>query len=186
MKQPFLSPIRDFSLIALMAALTAVGAFITIPIPHVPFSLQIFFAILSGALLGSKRGAAAVGIYVLLGLCGLPVFTKGAGISYLLQPTFGYLAGFIACAWICGKIIEHKKSHDFKTMLTACFAGAGVDFAIGIVYFYCIMNLYLGKGMSLWSVIFSTFLIFIPADTALMIFAAYLGKRLAPILKINF
>lgn len=185
MKQPSLSPIRDFSLIALMAALTAVGAFITVPIPPVPFSLQIFFAILSGALLGSKKGAAAVGIYVLLGLCGLPVFTKGVGISYLLQPTFGYLAGFIVGAWVCGKIIEHKKSYDFKTMLAACFAGAGVDFAIGIVYFYCIMNLYLGKGMSLWSVIFSTFLIFIPADTALMIFAAYLGKRLTPILKIN-
>ena len=114
MKQPSLSPIRDFSLIALMAALTAVGAFITVPIPPVPFSLQIFFAILSGALLGSKKGAAAVGIYVLLGLCGLPVFTKGAGISYLLQPTFGYLAGFIVGAWVCGKIIEHKRICDIK------------------------------------------------------------------------
>ena len=63
------------------------------------------------------------------------------------------------------------------------FAGAGTDFAIGVVYFYAIMNLYLGKGMSLWAVLYSTFLIFIPADAVLMVLAAYLGKRLTPILK---
>lgn len=89
------SKVRDISLMALFSALTAIGAFITIPIPPVPFTLQIFFAILAGALLGSKRGFISVGVYVLLGLCGLPVFTKGAGLSYIFQPTFGYLAGFI-------------------------------------------------------------------------------------------
>ena len=71
--------VRDLSLMALFAALTAVGAFITIPVPPVPFSLQIFFAILAGALLGSRQGAMSIVIYLLLGLCGLPVFTKGAG-----------------------------------------------------------------------------------------------------------
>ena len=86
------SKIKDLTLMALFAALTAVGAFITIPVPPVPFSLQIFFAILAGALLGSRRGAISVAVYVLLGLCGLPVFTKGAGLSYIFQPTFGYLA----------------------------------------------------------------------------------------------
>lgn len=96
------SKIKDLTLMALFAALTAVGAFITIPVPPVPFSLQIFFAILAGALLGSRRGAISVGVYVLLGLCGLPVFTKGAGLSYIFQPTFGYLAGFILGAWLCG------------------------------------------------------------------------------------
>ena len=76
-----------------------------------------------------------------------------------------------------------RKDYSFKTMLLGCFAGAGTDFAIGIVYFYAIMNLYLGKGMSLWAVLYSTFLIFIPADAVLMVLAAYLGKRLTPILK---
>ena len=90
------SKIKDLTLMALFAALTAVGAFITIPVPPVPFSLQIFFAILAGALLGSRRGAISVGVYVLLGLCGLPVFTKGAGLSYIFQPTFGYLAGWLS------------------------------------------------------------------------------------------
>ena len=123
--------VRNLSLMALFAALTAVGAFITIPVPPVPFSLQIFFAILAGALLGSRQGAMSIVIYLLLGLCGLPVFTKGAGLSYLLQPTFGYLLGFVPAAWLCGKIIEVRKSSSFRTMLVACFSAAGVDFAVG-------------------------------------------------------
>ena len=164
------SKIKDLTLMALFAALTAVGAFITIPVPPVPFSLQIFFAILAGALLGSRRGAISVGVYVLLGLCGLPVFTKGAGLSYIFQPTFGYLAGFILGAWLCGKIVELRADKGMKTMLLACFAGAAADFAVGIVY--------LGSEMGLWAVLYSTFIIFIPADTLLMVLAAYLGKRL--------
>lgn len=174
---------RDLALCALFASLTAIGAFITIPVPPVPFSLQIFFAILAGVILGPKRGSLSIAVYVLLGLCGLPIFTKGAGPAYVLQPTFGYLAGFILGAWVAGYIMEKRGDDSFRTTLLACFAGAGVDFVIGVVYFYLIINLYMGKGMSLLSVIYSTFLIFIPADALLMIFAAYLAKRLLPVLK---
>ena len=166
--------VRDLSLMALFAALTAVGAFITIPVPPVPFSLQIFFAILAGALLGSRQGAMSIVIYLLLGLCGLPVFTKGAGLSYLLQPTFGYLLGFVPAAWLCGKIIEVRKSSSFRTML---------DFAIGCGYYALITNLWLGKGISAGAILYSTFLIFVPADTLLMVLAAFLGSRLLPILR---
>ena len=167
----------------MFAALTAVGAFITIPVPPVPFSLQIFFAILAGALLGSRQGAMSIVIYLLLGLCGLPVFTKGAGLSYLLQPTFGYLLGFVPAAWLCGKIIEVRKSSSFRTMLVACFSAAGVDFAIGCGYYALITNLWLGKGISAGAILYSTFLIFVPADTLLMVLAAFLGSRLLPILR---
>lgn len=177
------SKTRDLALCALFAALTAIGAFITIPIPPVPFTMQIFFAILSGVFLGPKRGALSVAVYIFMGLCGAPVFTKGAGPSYLLQPTFGYLAGFILGAWLTGYIIEKRGDHSFRTMLYACFAGAAVDFAIGAAYFYCIINLYMGKGMSIMAVLYSTLILFIPADTILMIFAAALGKRLLPVLK---
>ncbi len=168
---------KDLTLMGLFAALTAVGAFITIPVPPVPFTLQIFFAILSGALLGSRRGATSVGVYVLLGLCGLPVFTKGAGPSYIFQPTFGYLLGFILGAWVCGKITE-SRSKTFGTMLLGCLAGALANFVVGMAYFYVIQNLYLGQQMGLWSILYSSFLIFLPADGVLMVLAAYLAKRL--------
>ena len=97
-------------------------------------------------------------IYLLLGLCGLPVFTKGAGLSYLLQPTFGYLLGFVAAALrLCGKIIELCKSSNFRTLLVACFSAAGVDFAIGCGYYALITNLWLGKGMSAGAILYRPF-----------------------------
>lgn len=174
---------RSMLLCGLFAALTAIGAFITIPIPPVPFSMQIFFAILSGLILGANQGAASVGVYILLGLIGLPVFTKGGGLSYIFQPTFGYLIGFVAGAWLAGYIVKKRGDYSIKTMLLAAFAGAGVDFVIGIPYFYLIMNLYLQNEMGIGAVVYSTFLLFLPADVILMIFAAIFASKVCPILK---
>lgn len=177
------SKTRSLALCALFAALTAVGAFLTIPVPPVPFTLQIFFAILSGMLLSSRRGAASVGVYVLLGLCGLPVLAKGAGPSYIFQPTFGYLAGFILGAWVAGKWVEMRRSSSFSTMLQAALLGMAVDFALGAGYFYLLMNVYLGKGMSLGAVLWSTVILFLPADLLLMALAAWVASRLRPVLQ---
>ena len=84
----------------MFASLMAVGAFIKVMIPlgvwQVTFSLQFFFALLAGFLLGSKRGLAAVGCYLLIGLAGVPVFAHGGGLMYLMKPTFGFLIGFAA------------------------------------------------------------------------------------------
>ncbi|WP_312461130.1 biotin transporter BioY, partial [Proteiniclasticum sp.] len=99
-RQPFLTT-RELTLLPLFTVLTAVGAFIKIPIGAVPVSLQTVFVLLSALLLG-KKAAISQGVYVLLGLLGLPIFTGGGGIGYVLTPTFGYLMGFIAAAFIVG------------------------------------------------------------------------------------
>ena len=59
------------------------------------FTLQFFFVLLAGIILGGKRGALAVGCYVALGLIGIPIFAAGGGIGYIFRPSFGYLLGFI-------------------------------------------------------------------------------------------
>ena len=68
-------PVRTMTLSALFAVLTAVGAFIRIPFPLVPITLQTFFVFLSGALLGSRAGALAQVLYLGMGLIGLPIFS---------------------------------------------------------------------------------------------------------------
>lgn len=73
-------PVRIMTLSALFAVLTALGAFIRIPFPLVPITLQTFFVFLSGTLLGSRAGALAQVLYVGMGLIGLPVFTGGGGV----------------------------------------------------------------------------------------------------------
>ena len=89
MKEKSKSTVYSLILCALFAALIAVGAFIKIPVPFVPFTLQLLFTTLAGIVLGPKYGALSVGVYILIGLCGVPIFTQGGGPAYVLQPTFG-------------------------------------------------------------------------------------------------
>ena len=83
---------------SLFVSLIAVGAFIKIPLPVVPFTLQFLFTMMAGLLLEGKLGAASVGIYILIGLFGLPVFAEGGGPAYILKPGFGYIIGFAAAS----------------------------------------------------------------------------------------
>ncbi|MBQ4431071.1 MAG: biotin transporter BioY, partial [Synergistaceae bacterium] len=87
------------TLCALFAALIAIGTHIKIPTPLLPLTFQTFFVVLAGLVLGGKYGALSVCVYVIAGLAGLPVFTGSA-----LNPTFGYIIGFIPGAWIAGYI----------------------------------------------------------------------------------
>jgi len=175
--------VKSLILCALFAALIAVGAFIKIPIPPVPFTLQVFFIAMAGVLIGPRDATIAVGVYVLLGLIGVPVFTKPAGPGYIFEPTFGYILGFVLDAFVTGAIVKKRGDSSFITMIIACLSGVGCSFLIGVPYFYMIMNLYLKNQMAITTVLYSTFLLFIPADVVLMILAAYIGKKVRPILK---
>jgi len=100
----------SYSLASLFSTLTALGAYISIPISHVPITLQTFFVYLAGAILGSKLALLSQIIYILIGIIGFPVFAYGkAGFGVLIGPTGGYLIGFIIGAYIIGRMIEIKK-----------------------------------------------------------------------------
>ena len=90
---------------ALFAALCAAGAFISLPLPGnpVPLVAQNLLVVLSGLLLGPLSGALAVALFLLLGALGFPVFSGGrGGIALFAGPTGGYLAGYLAGAFIAG------------------------------------------------------------------------------------
>ena len=154
---------RDMVLFALFTALIAIGAFIRIPVPFCPFTLQLLFTTLAGLLLGSRRGAASVAVYVLLGLVGLPVFTSGGGPSYIFQPTFGYLIGFIGGAWLTGYIAHQSAMPSLQRLLAADFAGLIIVYATPI---------------SLWTLFVYCFVLPIPGDIFLCIVAAFLTRRI--------
>lgn len=75
------------------------------------------FVTLAGMLLGSRRGSLAVAVYVAVGLAGIPVFAAGGGIQYVFRPSFGYLLGFIAAAWLTGRICERTGAGRFGQFL---------------------------------------------------------------------
>ncbi len=169
---------REMVLFALFTALTAIGAFIRVPVPVCPFTLQLLFTTLAGLILGSNKGAASVAVYVALGLAGVPVFTQGGGPGYIFQPTFGYLLGFIAGAWLTGKIAETADRISFARLLLASFAGLLAVYLFGMVYVYIINNYYLNTPIGIWPVVLYCFLLAVPGDICLCIVAAVLAKKL--------
>lgn len=173
--------LKDLILISMFAALSAVGAFIKIPMPFCPITLQIFFTTLAGVLLGGRNGAISVGIYVLLGLMGVPVFTGGGGLLYVLQPTFGYLIGFIAGAYITGKIC-YSGELTVKRLFLGCLTGVIFVFVVGTIYNLAITFLYLKSSAAIFTVMFNCLLPF-PGDVVLCVFAAIIGKRLIPVIE---
>ena len=173
---------RDLVLVALFAALTAIGAFIRIPIPYVPITLQFVFCAFSGLLLGSKLGALSQAIYVALGLAGLPIFTAGGGIGYIFNPTFGYLLGFILCAFVIGRVTEKINKLSIIKILGAVLFGLFFIYLIGVPYLYLIYNLYLGSPKAITWALYNGFLITIWKDVLLSIAISIIGARVMPVL----
>lgn len=126
-----LETLRWMVFTCLMTALTAVGAQIAVPIGPVPVVLTNLFVLLSGLLLGPKRAAGAIALYLLLGAVGLPVFAQfKGGLAHLAGPTGGYLVGFVAAAWLTG-ILSHASSHKVLDV-AAVVAGSLMIYAVGV------------------------------------------------------
>jgi len=119
---------------SLMAALTAAGALIALPIGPIPVVLQNLFVMLTGLLLGPRWGLASVGIYLLAGAAGLPVFAGGsAGIGRFLGPTGGYLLGFLPAVLIIGLISGNRQHHWIWDVL-AVICGSLAVYALGVTW----------------------------------------------------
>lgn len=170
----------DMSYVAMFVALMAIGANITaiITIGTVPLTMQSFFAIMAGALLGSRLGAVSMLVYLLVGLVGVPVFshfTGGPGAVFL--PTFGFILSFIFVAYVTGKIIESVHNPDFSIFLVASFAGLIMNYIAGTTIMYVAAHTWL--DMEAWTYAHTWFIMlpFIPKDIALTIIAAAVCPR---------
>jgi biotin transport system substrate-specific component len=177
---------KDMILVALFTALTAVGAFINIPIGPAPISLQFLFTALAAILLGSRLGALSQAVYVALGLIGIPIFTGGGGISYIFKPTFGYLIGFIIGCYIIGKLSEKIKRKSFIKLFLSVIAGIAVIYLIGVPYMYLVLKYVMGVKITILAAIKAGFIVFIPGDILKSLIAAGLGVKLIPIVRTNY
>lgn len=141
---------KDMILAALFTALTVIGAKINFLLPGVPITFQPIIVMLAGCLLGSKTAFLSQVVYVLIGLIGIPVFAKPiSGPIYLLEPSFGYLIGFVISAFIIGLLIEKSKKKTIMTFIIANMTGLLIIYFFGVLYMYALMNLFLGRDISI-------------------------------------
>lgn len=176
---------RDLILISMFAALMVVGALIKIPnplFPLVPITFQLFFCIFAGLLLGARNGFLSQLIYILLGLVGLPVFTGGGGIGYVLKPTFGFIIGFAITAFVIGWLIRRQKTVKFFPILLIATFGLLLAYVIGDLYFLFIINLIIGNEMSFLAVV-TTMLPYMIKDLILVVIAATAATIIIPVLR---
>lgn len=173
-----LKPI-DLSFGAVFICLMAIGANITVWFPFlaipiggatVPLSLQTFFAILAGFILGPRLGAFTMTVYMFVGLAGVPVFAGlSAGPVALVSPTGGFIISFIIVAFVSGFIARNQA----KTVryIIASFAGLIVNYLIGVTYMYLAMNIWLELPIS-YIIAWSGMIPFFIKDSMLSILAA--------------
>ncbi|WP_409297120.1 biotin transporter BioY [Peribacillus sp. SCS-26] len=173
----------DLTLSALFITLMAIGANITSVAPFmmvgtVPITLQTFFAVLAGLVLGSRLGAFAMTGYALAGLVGIPVFAKfGAGFSTILSPTFGFILSYIFTAYIAGRIIEKYKSP--KAYVAAALTGMAVNYLFGTNWMYMAYKLWAASPPAFsYKVAWLWMLAPLPKDIILSAAAGLMGHRL--------
>ncbi len=131
---------------AMFVALTAIGANMTSIVPFlavggVPITLQTFFAVLAGLVLGSRLGAFSMFVYMMLGLVGAPIFAQfKGGVGMVLSPTFGFILSFILVAYIAGKIREFNFS--LPAYIIAALAAMTINYAFGTNWMYVAYQLW--------------------------------------------
>jgi biotin transport system substrate-specific component len=152
---------RDAALIVAAAGLTAACAQISFYLPGnpVPVTGQTFAVLLSGAALGAHPGAAAMRLFVLLGVVGLPVYADGShGMDIITGATGGYLIGFLLAGWVVGRLAEARLDRTTITAVPLFLIGSALIYGIGVPW------LAISADQSLGWAISNGFVDFIPGD----------------------
>ena len=164
--------LRDVLLVVGFSALIAVSSRLEIHLPFtpVPITLQTLFVLLTGAALGSRRGALAMLLYLAEGAVGLPVFAGGVGgfMYLLLSPTAGYLWSFPIAAFVVGWLCERRLDRQFWTSVFAMLPGSLIIYAIGLGWLVLVVHL------SLYGAFLAGMLPFLPGDLFKLVVAALL------------
>ena len=164
---------RQLTTTALLIALMVVSAYIVIPVGPIPVTLQSGVVLLSGALLGRQYGAICQSVYVAMGLIGLPVLAGGrAGPGMVFSPSFGYLIGFIAAAYVTGALLERRDNPSRIQALAAMTLGALTILLFGAAYLALYLNVVLGTSPGWIGTLAAGVLPFLVGDAAKVLAAA--------------
>ena len=166
---------KQLVLAALFAALTAIFSQISIPIQPVPINLALLAVLLCGALLPLKWADLSMGVYILLGATGVPVFSGfRGGVGVLVGPTGGYIVGYLAAAALVAALRPWWMGRFVKLLLSMA-AGVVACYLLGTLWFMYV------RGTGLMEALGLCVFPFLPGDAAKVLVAAVLAQRLVPV-----
>lgn len=173
--------IMTLTLSALFCALICVGSFVRIPMPNMmPITLQTFFVLLTALVLPLKASVFATATYMALGLIGLPIFSGGGGLGYVLMPNFGFIIGFVVTSVIMSVVTQKINKRAFWQYTTISLLGVTIIYIIGIFYFIFITNVYNESDYSVIWFIQTVFLPFLPKEILCVILASLSAYKIRP------
>lgn len=167
---------RDLTLIALFAALIAICAWITVPMPDVPFTMQVFGIFMALLLLGGRRGTWSILLYLLLGAVGLPVFSGfRGGMGALLSVTGGYLMGFAFSGLVYWAITAAVKKDSLIVQVCSLLAALFVCYTFGTLWFV-LVYLHGGSTVSVGLVLMKCVVPYLIPDFAKLALSVTIAK----------
>lgn len=175
--------VKECITVALFTALMVAGAYLRIPFPLLPVTLQTFICALSGLVLGARLGALSMTVYMCLGLAGLPIFASGGGPASVFEKSFGFIIGFIAGAYVIGRISARFEKPTPVNNLKALLPGLISIYIPGIVHMLLIMRIYLGNKQAGLLVVLSGNLPYFIKDVFLFVIIAFSGASLLPVVR---
>ena len=127
--------IKSLVVVIIGSIALTISAKIKIPFYPVPMTMQTFVVLFLGISLGHKIALAAIGLYLIEGIVGLPVFSnspeKGIGLVYFTGPTMGYLIGFLTASYLASKI---KESDNFFVILSKLIIATSTIYFLGLIW----------------------------------------------------
>lgn len=173
--------IVTLTLSALFCTLICVGSFIRIPMPNImPITLQTFFVLLTGLVLPVKASTLATVTYMALGLIGLPIFSGGGGLGYVLMPNFGFIIGFVVSSVIISFLVEKLIKRNFLQYFAISLLGVAIIYITGILYFVLITNVFNSNDYSAIWFFQTVFLPFLPKEIICLTLASLTAYKLRP------
>lgn len=164
---------RRMVLIALFAALTGIGAFISFPLQPIPFTLQPFFIFLAGMVLDPFDAFLSQAVYLAIGAIGIPVYSgMTGGVGHLFGPTGGFLFGFMLCSWITAIIIRAVGRDKLLTYIFGGMAGMAVLYLFGVAWLGYVTGMGMEKAFTVGALPFLLF------DFVKLLVAAIVGQRI--------
>lgn len=173
--------IVTLTLSALFCTLICIGSFIRIPMPNMmPVTLQTFFVLLTALVLPFKASILSILTYIALGIIGLPIFSGGGGLGYVLMSNFGFIIGFWVTTLIISVITEKLTNCKLWQYIVISMLGMTVIYIIGILYFAFITNVYNNNDYSAIWFIQTVFLPFLPKEIICIILASLSAYKIRP------